>query len=332
MRTPGSSVEREIKLGNDYLSGHGVSKDEKQAAYWFEKAAQAGDPWAQQQIGFFYQAGIGVPSDPVRAVHWYQLAAASGLASAKTDLGVAYLWGSGVPMDKRMAVQLFQEATAKGDGHAATCLGNLYYFGGVLQRDDTAAEHWYRIGAKLRDPVANFDLGTLYSVGDHAHDFAQAAHWLRKSIAGGYVPAMHSLALLLENHPELAHSHYEARTLFEQASGYGQWRSSEALGILYRDGVLAPRDPEAAYYYSQLAILQRAEKAKPGQVLQLLSAELTPEQRARLEAAAQAWYQQHRDAVEFLLNKSARNTAPGLALVVPAEGVHAGQLVTVPES
>ncbi|HVT96536.1 MAG TPA: tetratricopeptide repeat protein, partial [Acidobacteriaceae bacterium] len=242
MSTGRLSIDQEIQLGNDYMVGHGVSKDEKQAAYWYEKAAEAGEPSAQKQIGFFYQAGIGVAADPVRAVHWYQLAAANGLVTARTNLGVAYLWGSGVRKDLSMAAQLFRQAAEKGDGRAATYLGNMYFAGNGMQQDKAAAEHWYRVGAKQHDPVAEFDLGALFSVEDHPHDFEKAAKWYRKSLEGGYVPAMHSLALLLEDHPELAKSDREFLHLFEQAAGLGQWKSSLALGMLFNEGKLVPRD------------------------------------------------------------------------------------------
>lgn len=327
--TRGSIAERESKLGNDYLSGHGVGKDEKQAAYWYEKAADAGNPWAQKQIGFFYQAGIGVPADPARAVRWYRLAAAGGLASARTNLGVAYLWGTGVAADVQMAAQFFREAAEKGDGAAATYLGNLYYFGRGVNQDKAAGEHWYTIGAKAHDPVAEFDLALLNSVEDHPHNLAKAAEWLRKSIAGGYVPAMHSLALLLEAHPELAKSDRESLRLFEKASGYGQWKSSAALGILYRYGKLIARQPGAAYYYLKLAMLQgpdQTSKQSLANLLQKLSAEMGAEQAAKQDGAVQAWYLQHHQRVEFLLNRD-KDLAPGLAIVSPAEGVHAGQII-----
>lgn len=327
------SVEKEISLGNAYLKGDGVAKDEKLAAYWFEKAAEAGDPRAQQQIGFFYQAGIGVSADPERAVHWYQLASAGGLASAKMNLGVAYLWGVGVAVDAELAAQLFREAAGKGDGAAATYLGNLYHFGYGLSKDEVAAEHWYRVGAKLHDPVADYDLGTLYSAADdHAHDFAKAAEWQRKSVAGGYVPAIHALGLLVEQHPELARSDHEYLALFEKASGYGQWKSSEVLGILYVEGKLVPRDPKAAYYYFQLATLQGADAPKEAiaHVMQVLSAELGADQTSKLDAAAEAWHQQHRDRVEFLLKRLTGQSAAGLALDAPNQGIHAGQIVPAP--
>jgi uncharacterized protein len=334
MGTGTTLVENEIRLGTAYLSGKGVTRDEKQAAYWFEKAAGAGDAAAQEQIGFFYQAGIGVPADPVRAAHWFQLAAAGGLASAKTNLGVAYLWGMGVPMDQQLAAQLFREAASKGNGTAATYLGDLYYFGRGLQQDKSAAEHWYSVGAKLHEPIAYYDLGTLYAFGDHSHDYHKAESYLRKSVAGGYVPAIHALALVLEAHPELARVPDEYLSLFKQASGYGQWKSSGALGILYDEGKLTPRDPKAAYYYFQLAILQEGEKSSHpfDRVAQILSGEIGADQASNLQAAARAWYGQHHEAVELLMRKNSKLTPQGLAIVSPAEGFHAGQLVTVPSS
>lgn len=333
--TDGTFAEKAVKLGDAYLSGHGVSKDEKQAAYWFEKAAGAGDPEAQQQIGYFYQAGIGVPVDPARAAHWYQLAAASGLAPAKRNLGVAYLWGAGVPMDKAFAAKLFREAADKGDGTAATYLGSLYYLGRGVQQDTAEAERWYRAGAKLHDPVAYFNLGALFSTDkDHPHDLVKALEWQRKSAAGGYVPAICALGLLIAEHPELGHSDHEALSLFEEASGYGQWKASEALGIIYRNGGAMPRDPKAAYYYFQLAILQAGEplKHRLEADMRILSAELGGEQAAKLDAEAQEWYNAHHDAVEYVLRKTVRNSPPGLAIVTPTAGLHAGQLITVPPS
>ena len=83
------SVQQQIELGAAYLAGRGVPRDEKQAAYWYEKAANAGDPGAQQQIGFFYQAGFGVERDPARAAQWFERAVSGGLISAKVNLGVS---------------------------------------------------------------------------------------------------------------------------------------------------------------------------------------------------------------------------------------------------
>src|SRR5579862_4060822 len=62
------SVKDAIQYGAAYLAGRGRPQDLAQAAYWYERAANAGDPLAQNEIGYFYQVGIGVPKDLQRAV------------------------------------------------------------------------------------------------------------------------------------------------------------------------------------------------------------------------------------------------------------------------
>src|SRR6202167_2171542 len=170
------SVEQEIKLAGDYLAGRGVSQDPKLAAYWYEKAAGAGDPHAELQIGYLYETGFGVTKDPVRAAHWYQLAASSGLVRAKVNLAIAYLWGTGVPTNQKLALKLLSEAASNGSGLAACYLGDFYAFGIGVPKDQATAEQWYRTGASLRDPLAEFDLATLlFEAKDHPHDLRAAA-------------------------------------------------------------------------------------------------------------------------------------------------------------
>jgi len=145
------SVQQEIELGAAYFVGRGVERNEKLAAYWYEKAAHSGDPVAQKQIGYFYQVGIGVPRDPERAVRWFERAVAGGLVEAKVNLGVVYLWGFGVRKDLALSAQLFEEAAEKGNGLGACYLGDMYYFGNGVPKDDATAKHWYEAGAKLHD-------------------------------------------------------------------------------------------------------------------------------------------------------------------------------------
>lgn len=133
-------VKSAVRLGDAYFIGRGVEKSDEKAAYWYERAANSGDPWAQNQIGYFYQTGIGVQRDPVRAAHWYERAASSGLLSARVNLGVAYLWGTGLPKDEAFAIKLFREAADKGCGLGAAYLGDVYFFGIGAERDLYAAE------------------------------------------------------------------------------------------------------------------------------------------------------------------------------------------------
>jgi TPR repeat protein len=66
-------VNQEIELAQAYFMGDGVAHDQKLAAYWYQKAAESGNPEAQNLVGYFYEMGLGVPVDAARAFHWYQL-------------------------------------------------------------------------------------------------------------------------------------------------------------------------------------------------------------------------------------------------------------------
>jgi TPR repeat protein len=191
------STQKQLELAEDYFLGHGVQRNEELAAHWFEKAARAGDSVAQQELGYFYQAGIGVARDPQRAAHWYQLAAAGGLADAKVNLGVCYLWGLGVPQNQELALQLFHEALDKGSATAAGYLGEAYFLGVGVPKDIGSSEHFFALGARMHDPHSQFRLARILAGNGEKQDLPKAAALLRDASNSGFVPAKHSLGLLI---------------------------------------------------------------------------------------------------------------------------------------
>jgi uncharacterized protein len=330
------SLKQEIALAAAYFTGDGVPQDPKQAAYWYQKAAESGNAEAQNQVGYFYEAGLGVPADAARALHWYQLSASSGYSDAKLNLGVLYVTGLGVEKNESRAAAYFQEAVEKKNGLGATYLGTMYYFGIGVKQDKAEAEKWYAIGEKLHDPLSAYDLGTLYSIASgHPHDFSRAASSLRQSSAEGYVPAMHSLALVLINHPELARSPQEASSLLETAAAAGYWRSSVTLGLLARDGKSVPEDNKSAYYHFQVAILQggapvqdllRRDTGK-------LAAALGAEQSEAIDSDANIWFQQHHLAFTFVNKTSYKGKLFPVPLHSdPADVLHASLPISHPDS
>jgi uncharacterized protein len=325
------SAKGQIKLANDYFVGHGVAQDLQQSAYWFERAAEAGDPRAQMQIGYFYDAGIGVEKDPALAAHWYQLASASGMANAKANLGILYFWGNGVKKDEQLAIQLFREAAGKGSGLAAYYLGDVYSLGLGVPEDKAAGEQWYTKGAELHDPQAEHQLGMLYfDRPNHVHDVHKAAALFRESAAAGDVPAMYGLGLLLERNPALKKYPDEPIRLLSDAADAGVWKSSMILGTLARDGRGVPRDDSTAYYYFRVAALQGGEDA--GRVvafdLQRLAARLGPELTTVLNSRAEDWYQQHHIELAFVYKRGASQSGfPDYALALPENGAHALQML-----
>jgi TPR repeat protein len=325
------SMEKELKLGMAYFIGQGVVQDRKLAAFWYEKAAKAGDPVAQLQMGYLYQAGLGVHRDEVLAVHWYQLAAAGGLTNAKVNLGVAYMWGVGVQKNQALAGKLFEEAAAKGNGLAACYLGDMYYFGDGVSQDKAAARRWFEDGARLHDPQATFHLASLF-LSDKSSRHKEA-ELLREAARAGYVPAMLSLGHLLVDNPELSKSQEEAMTLLEKSAAAGTWRSSVILGIVARDGRGRPQDSKAAYYHFRVAALQGGEEAERlvANDARILSAKLNTDEKAAIDSEAERWSQEHRVALQFVYNDGDnRKGIPAFAFASPNGRTHALELVPTP--
>jgi uncharacterized protein len=329
------SIRDEIVLAGDYFVGKGVPQDSKMAAYWYEKAAGLGSPEAQNQIGYFYQAGIGVAADSSRAAHWYQLSASSGFAKAKVNLAIAYLHGLGVPKNEDFAIQLLTQAYQAGNGTAATYLGVFYYLGIAVKEDRVAAEKFFEAGVKLHDPLGAFNLGSLYSVEEnHPHDYRRAADLLRQSADAGYVPAMHSLGLLMLNHPELGSNPAQARPLLEVASNAGFWKSSVALAILARDGMGEPVDPKTAYFHLRVAILQGGAPAdlRLKKDIEVMTAKLDKEDRHQADSSAKNWFEHHSIPLEYVFKDSTNKLFPLAAMAVASDGSFAGQLLPVSSS
>ncbi|KAG0054819.1 hypothetical protein BGZ83_010381 [Gryganskiella cystojenkinii] len=76
------------ELGICFRHGWGVQKDKKTAAYYFEIAANLGDPDAQNDLAWCYYHGIGVKKDMYKSAKYYRLAAAQG----QELMGNSWIW------------------------------------------------------------------------------------------------------------------------------------------------------------------------------------------------------------------------------------------------
>ena len=114
-----------FKMGNRYILGQGVEKDYGQALSWFEKAAEDGSPYAQNELGYMYAAGKGVKRDYQTAIDWYTKASLQNLASAQYNLGIMYQLGLGTHPNKEKARALYQRAAQQGFDPARRALNRL---------------------------------------------------------------------------------------------------------------------------------------------------------------------------------------------------------------
>lgn len=78
------NADAQCNLGVMYQTGKGVSKDYKQAVYWFRKAAEQGHPEGQYELGQMYYWGFGSGGnmDCKKAIYWWEKAEEQGHVEA----------------------------------------------------------------------------------------------------------------------------------------------------------------------------------------------------------------------------------------------------------
>lgn len=151
-------------IGQLYLTGDGVKKDNGEAMSWFRKAADAGSSFGMWKVGILYQNGWGARKDRREAKIWYTKAADAGEDRANVSMGQLYQHGWDVPKDYSIAIRWYQKAAAAGDYVAMSSIGNLYEHGGSgVNKDKDQAVSWYRKAAAAGSEQAKNDLRRLHA-------------------------------------------------------------------------------------------------------------------------------------------------------------------------
>ena len=115
-------------FGRCYLNGHGVRQSRALGIRWTLAAAELGHASAQNAIGALYQEDAN-PRSHVRCASWYQKAAEQGNENAQYQLGRLYATGQGVPQDYAQAAAWYRMAAEQGRSDSQFALGNAYLRG-----------------------------------------------------------------------------------------------------------------------------------------------------------------------------------------------------------
>lgn len=100
-------------IGGFYRNGfYELKKDLTQAASWYRRAADLGDPDGQAWLGWAYRWGMGVSQDANEAVSWLTKAAEQGFVPAQVDLGEIFERGEGVAINKPVALCWYRRANS----------------------------------------------------------------------------------------------------------------------------------------------------------------------------------------------------------------------------
>lgn len=192
---------------------------------WLERAAIAGDPKAQSNIGYLLLEGKQVQPDDEKAAFWLRRASDAGVAAASSMLGDLYRDGRGVPQDSIEAGRLYRAALDAGLTDAAYKLEDLegerwlslpplgqldmalyLYPSRAPQVAIPLLEH---LASGNDDIPASIRARALALLGDactrglglpYDHDLALRYYW--ESAQAGYAPAQFVVSELLEIFPD----------------------------------------------------------------------------------------------------------------------------------
>ncbi|NTG49725.1 hemagglutinin [Agrobacterium rhizogenes] len=152
-----------FEIGARYTDGRGVTADLKQAASWYQLAADKGYAPAQYRLASMYEKGNGLDRDLAKAKSYYEQAANQGNASAMHNLAVLDASGTAGPQDYPTAANWFIKAANLGVSDSQFNLAILYARGNGVKQDLQESYKWFAIAAKggdkdaaqKRDEVAN---------------------------------------------------------------------------------------------------------------------------------------------------------------------------------
>jgi TPR repeat protein len=133
--------------------------------HWMTKAAQAGNPKAQANLGVMYAMGLGTPINADQAFFWFTAAAMSEEPMGLYNLAIAYRNGDGTPRNYQAALQHFQTAAAEGFVLAMLALASEYEDCTRQAYNPEMALKILKRAAKAGDPDALYRLSRYYTEG-----------------------------------------------------------------------------------------------------------------------------------------------------------------------
>ena len=162
--------------------GLGVRQDFKEAAGWYQLAAEQGDREALYALGRLHIDGRGVEKDPARAAELFRQAGDLGQVTALRELGYLHLRGEGVEKDEFRAAAYLTRAANGGDSDAQFTLGGLFVEGIGVSQDDVQAARWFGEAAKSGHVPAQIEYAImLFNGRGGPKDEPRAAGWLRQA-------------------------------------------------------------------------------------------------------------------------------------------------------
>ena len=143
-------------------------RNKEKASYWYLKAIEAGDTFAEYQYGVKFALGMdGYEKDPQTAYKYLHHAAEAGQSYAYKSLADLlddeYIYGLSIEERNYQIIHWLKKAVETGDEWSAVTLGRKYANGySPVQRDVAKAIYYYQFAADKNVDSVYMPLGELY--------------------------------------------------------------------------------------------------------------------------------------------------------------------------
>lgn len=177
-----------------HLLGLGTKRDSASGMAMLQKAAEKGNPAAQEVLAVSYKNGVNIGKDLRKAFFWYNKAAESGSTTAMMALGYSYSRGDWLEKSAQKAFAWFESAAKRGNSDGQLMVGMCYSKGDGVQKDPKLAQFWFQRSADANNRIGQYYLAECYIHGQGVTPNAvKANYWLKRSADNGYEPALKAL-------------------------------------------------------------------------------------------------------------------------------------------
>ncbi|ORZ28534.1 hypothetical protein BCR41DRAFT_345485 [Lobosporangium transversale] len=230
-------------IGYMHLKANGSSQGYSRAIYWFTKAGDQNKAAAQNNLGYMYYRGMGLSKNYSHAFYYFSKTANNGDAIGQSNLGYLYEHGKGVPQNYSTALAWYLKAASQGNAGAQSNLAYMYLEAKGCSQDYCKATEWYLMAANQGNTTAQSNLGYIYSRKEGvSRDYSKAVYWLLKAANQGSLSAQSNLGYLHSRGKGVKQDYPTAISWYLKAANKGDATAQSNLGYMYYHGVGVSQD------------------------------------------------------------------------------------------
>jgi TPR repeat protein len=244
-------------LGWAFENGRGLEADPLKAASWYRRAADEGHDQAAAGLERVlatddYSDALYMAEDREAFDHDLSMVAAAGLPPVIRYSAYQDESEEKVTVDVETAPLL--EGVKARNPERIMQLAIMYYCEVIKTDDPAVTARWFRRAAArgMFQAMGTYAIFHLENMADTPRDLKEACRWLKRSAAGGYIPAKYGRWVARGMSPELI-SFDEALAGLREAADAEVGLAQLAYGVVLQQGLGVPCDVELGASYIKRA-------------------------------------------------------------------------------